>query len=162
MVLAASGKLDHDRVVDLADGALRATCRRRPTAAAAEPARYTGGEYREDRDLDQVHLVLGFPGVAVRRPRLLRRTRCSRPLLGGGMSSRLFQEVREKRGLVYFDPLLLRAPTADGGLFGIYAGTGAEEAGELVPVMCDELCKVADGRHRDELAAPTRSSRPAC
>jgi predicted Zn-dependent peptidase len=62
-------------------------------------------------------------------------------LLGGGMSSRLFQEVREKRGLVY-SVYSFTAPCMDGGLFGIYAGTGESEAAELIPVTLDELQKV--------------------
>jgi predicted Zn-dependent peptidase len=63
-------------------------------------------------------------------------------LFGGGMSSRLFQEVREKRGLVYSVYSFLAA-YRDGGTFGIYAGTGESEATEVIPVICDELRKAA-------------------
>jgi predicted Zn-dependent peptidase len=62
-------------------------------------------------------------------------------LLGGGMSSRLFQEIREKRGLVY-SVYSFTAPYLDSGLFGIYAGTGESEAEELLPVTLEELRKV--------------------
>ena len=62
-------------------------------------------------------------------------------LLGGGMSSRLFQEIREKRGLVY-SIYSFTAPFLDTGLFGIYAGTGEEEAKELMPVTLEELRRV--------------------
>ena len=73
----------------------------RATADGAyEPARYAGGEFRDDEDLEQVHLVLGFPGVSLDDPDYYAAAVLS-TLLGGGMSSRLFQEVREKRGLAY-------------------------------------------------------------
>jgi predicted Zn-dependent peptidase len=72
-------------------------------------------------------------------------------LLGGGMSSRLFQEVREKRGLVY-SIYSFSSSYTDGGLFGIYAGTGESEVEELVPIVCDELLKVADTLNDMEIA----------
>ncbi len=71
-------------------------------------------------------------------------------LLGGGMSSRLFQEIREKRGLVY-SIYSFTAPAMDGGLFGIYAGTGEEEAKELVPVTLEELRRVQRDVNEAEL-----------
>jgi len=70
---------------------------------------------------------------------------------GGGMSSRLFQEVREKRGLVYAVSSFSHS-YRDGGLFGIYAGTGEEEAAELLPVLCDETMKLEKGFTPVELA----------
>ena len=70
---------------------------------------------------------------------------------GGGMSSRLFQEVREKRGLVYAIHSFAHG-FRDGGLFGIYAGTGEDEAGELLPVLCEEALKLTDGLAPVELA----------
>ena len=72
-------------------------------------------------------------------------------LLGGGMSSRLFQEIRERRGLVY-SIYSFNAPAMDGGVFGIYAGTGESEAEELVPVTLAELCKVQTEVTETELA----------
>ena len=113
-----------------------------PKAARHEPmpADYTGGEYREDRDLDQAHLVLGFDAPGYGEPDYYPAMLLS-TLLGGGMSSRLFQEIREKRGLVY-SIYSFTAPAQDGGLFGIYAGTGESEAAELMPVTLEELGKV--------------------
>jgi predicted Zn-dependent peptidase len=70
---------------------------------------------------------------------------------GGGMSSRLFQEVREKRGLVYAIHSFAHA-YRDCGLFGIYAGTGEEEASELVPVLCEETMRLEEGFTPVELA----------
>jgi predicted Zn-dependent peptidase len=106
----------------------------------AVPGRYDGGEFREGRDLDQVHIVLGFPGVGYADPDFYSVMLLS-TLLGGGMSSRLFQEIREKRGLVY-SIYSFTAPYMDSGLFGIYAGTGEDEAAELVPVALEELARV--------------------
>jgi len=137
-VVAAAGNLQHDQILDLV-GQHFADLPTDPILGA-EPGLYEGGEFREERDLDQVHIVLGFPSVgyghAEYYPTMLLST-----LLGGGMSSRLFQEVREKRGLVY-SVYSFTAPAMDGGLFGIYAGTGESEAEELMPVTLEELRKV--------------------
>lgn len=146
-VFAAAGNLDHDQFLALAERHF-ADLPRDP-APAALPGLYEGGEFREARDLDQVHIVLGFPSVAYADvdyyPAMLLST-----LLGGGMSSRLFQEVREKRGLVY-SIYSFNAPHMDGGLFGIYAGTGESEAAELMPVMLEELRKVQSEVNAPEL-----------
>src|SRR3546814_787883 len=71
-------------------------------------------------------------------------------LFGGGMSSRLFQEIRERRGLVY-SIYAYTSSYSDGGLFGIYAGTGREEVAELVPAVCDEIRRLAGSVTEDEL-----------
>ena len=138
VVIAATGNLHHQEVVDLAQRHFADL----PTAALEkpEPGRYRGGEFRLQKELDQVHVVLGFPSVGY-GDRDYYGVLLLSTLLGGGMSSRLFQEVREKRGLVY-SIYSFSAPFLDGGLFGIYAGTGEEEARELVPVTLEELRKV--------------------
>ena len=138
IVVAATGALEHDRVVDLVGQHFADL----PTVMPQEavPGRYDGGEFRESRDLDQVHIVLGFPGTGYADPDYYPVMLLS-TLLGGGMSSRLFQEIREKRGLVY-SIYSFTAPFMDGGLFGIYAGTGEDEAAELVPVALEELARV--------------------
>jgi len=143
MVLAAAGNLDHDRLVALAEAAFADLGGATPPAPP--PARYGGGETRRTRDLEQVHLVLGLPGVSFTDPDFDAVSVLS-TLLGGGMSSRLFQELREKRGLVY-SVYSFAAAYGDGGLFGVYAGTGEAEAAELMPVLCDEIARAA--------AAPT-------
>jgi predicted Zn-dependent peptidase len=148
MVLSASGNFDHARVVDLADKLLAAMPAER--VVSTEPARYVGGETRENRDLEQLHLVLGFPCLALGDPDYYAAQVLS-TAFGGGMSSRLFQEVREKRGLVYTIHSFAHG-YCDGGLFGIYAGTGEDDAAELVPVLCDETMRLADGLSPVELA----------
>jgi predicted Zn-dependent peptidase len=139
MVLAAAGRVDHEELVELA----RAAFDRLPPVVEGkrEPARYRGGDFREERDLEQVHLVLGFQGVGYRDPDFYAVSVLS-TLLGGGMSSRLFQEAREKRGLVY-SIYTFPSSYTDSGVFGIYAGTGENEVEELVPLVCNELRKVA-------------------
>jgi predicted Zn-dependent peptidase len=148
MVLSASGNLDHDRIVELAHRLLSAMPAEKPITT--ETARYAGGEYRQDRDLEQLHLVLGFPGLPLGDPDYYAASVLS-TAFGGGMSSRLFQEVREKRGLVYTIHSFAHS-YRDGGLFGIYAGTGEDDAAELVPVLCDETMRLADGLTPIELA----------
>ncbi|ALG71030.1 peptidase M16 [Azospirillum thiophilum] len=148
MVLSAAGRIEHDRLVDLALKAFGDL----PSGAPPkpEPASYTGGDFREDRDLEQMHLVLGFDGVGVHDPDFYAHSVLS-TLLGGGMSSRLFQEVREKRGLVY-SIYTFTGGYHDGGLFGVYAGTGEDEVAELIPVVCDEIAKVGADVTEDEVA----------
>ena len=88
---------------------------------------YTGGDFREDRKLDQAHFLLGFEGVAFGDPDYYAANIYS-TMLGGGMSSRLFQDIREQRGLVY-SIYSFTSSFMDSGLFGVYAGTGEKGAG---------------------------------
>lgn len=148
MVVAAAGALEHEALLDL----VRTHFADLPEAAppAPEASRYVGGEFREARELDQVHIVLGFPAAAYGTP-LYWPTQLLSTLLGGGMSSRLFQEIREKRGLVY-SIYSFASPFQDGGVMAIYAGTGEDEAEELVPVTLEELRKVQADVTAEELA----------
>lgn len=147
MLLAAAGNLEHRQLVELAEAAFAGLPASR--TARSEPARYVGGELREERDLEQVHVVLGFPGFPFADPDYYAASVVS-SALGGGMSSRLFQEIREKRGLVYAIYSFTHA-YSDGGLFGVYAGTGEEEVAELMPVLCDEIRKLSAGLEQVEL-----------
>ena len=140
MVLSAAGAVDHDMLVELA--AARFGGLGDPPAIRPEAAHYVGGDRREEKDLEQVHLVLGFPSVGFDDPDYYAAQLLS-TLVGGGMSSRLFQEIREKRGLVY-TIYAFGAAYKDGGLFGIYAGTGEDEVEELMPVLCGSLVETAD------------------
>ncbi len=140
MVIAASGNLHHEQVVELVQKHFADLPKAQPEQPM--PADYTGGEYRELRDLDQAHIVLGFDSPGYGEPDYYPAMLLS-TLLGGGMSSRLFQEIREKRGLVY-SIYSFTSPAKDGGLFGIYAGTGESEAAELMPVTLAELGKVQE------------------
>lgn len=138
MVLSASGALDHDWLVDAAAkafGDLKSFARSTP-----EAAQYKGGDFRESRDIEQVNLLLGFDGIAYEDPDYYPASILS-TLLGGGMSSRLFQEIREKRGLVY-SIYSFGSSYNDGGMFGIFAGCGDGDVEELIPVMCDQILAV--------------------
>jgi predicted Zn-dependent peptidase len=147
-VVAAVGNLRHETVLELVERHF-ADLPRTP-APLVVPGLYRGGEFREARDLDQVHIVLGFPSASYADPDFYPVMLLS-TLLGGGMSSRLFQEVREKRGLVY-SIYSFTAPYADSGVFAIYAGTGETEAAELIPVTLGELQKVQTEVSEAELA----------
>jgi predicted Zn-dependent peptidase len=147
LVLAAAGKVEHGRLVELAERLFRELPA--PAPHAAEPAHYEGGERREERDLEQAHLLLGLPAFPYTDDDFYALQVLS-TMLGGGMSSRLFQEVRENRGLAYS---VFSFPSCykDTGMLGIYAGTGEKETAELVPLVCDEFLKLIDQPGAEEL-----------
>lgn len=152
MVFAAAGNLEHARIVD--EVARRVADRSRPAAEAASatmaPASYVGGVYGESRDLEQTHLVAAYPGAAFADPGVYALSVYA-TLVGGGMSSRLFQEVRERRGLCYAISAW-SGSLVDGGSFGIYTGTGPEAVVELVPVLAEELRRASIAAPFDEIA----------
>lgn len=138
-VVSVAGAADHAEIVKRAED-LFGALPQEPVAGLPD-ATWTGGEVRGVRDLEQAHLVLAFPGRAMPDKDTLALQVFS-GLLGGGMSSRLFQEIREKRGLVYSVQSFHWA-FSDTGLFGIYAGTGEDDLEELMPVMLDEIAEAA-------------------
>ncbi len=147
MVVAAAGNIEHDQLVGQAEqvfGELQSG-----GDAASPAAVYNGGEYREVRDLEQIHMVVGFRGAPIGTPEFYTMSVLSN-LFGGGMSSRLFQEIREERGLVYSIDTFMSA-FVDTGLFGVYAGTGTEQIGELIPALCDQITGLADSLRDDEV-----------
>lgn len=139
VVFAAAGAVDHDRLVDAIDTAFQGL----PSTprAARETASYTPGEVRLERDLEQAHILIGLDSIGYKDDDFYAVSVLS-TLFGGGMSSRLFQEVREERGLAYSIYSFLSC-YEDTGMFGIYAGTGAEQLDELIPLIADEAAKVA-------------------
>lgn len=140
MVLAAAGRVNHDALVAQAERLFENILpQAKPIGAAAQ---YQGGEIRQDKqDLEQVHLVLNFPAPDYYSDDYYTLAMLG-SILGDGMSSRLFQEIREKRGLVYSVQSYLDC-YSDSGQFGVYAGTGPELVTELVPVLCDMLRSAA-------------------
>lgn len=148
LVVSAAGNVDHDALVREVERRFAALPADRPHSRAH--ARYTGGEHRREKALEQAHLVLGFRGVSRTDPDYYAAQLLS-TLLGGGMASRLFQEIRERRGLVYSIYSFLHA-FADDGQFAVYAGTGAVDLPRLVPVLCDQLRAVCQRVEADELA----------
>jgi predicted Zn-dependent peptidase len=148
IVVAAAGAVDHAAVV--ADVEKRFASFNGPASPAPEPARFGGGARIEKRELEQVHIALALPGVAQNDPGLY-SLQMFNNVLGGGMSSRLFQEAREKRGLCY-SIYSFHAPYTDVGMFGLYAGTDATDASELMRLIVDEIAKAADTITEAEVA----------
>ncbi|MEQ8665742.1 MAG: pitrilysin family protein [Rhodospirillales bacterium] len=148
IVIAAAGNLDHDQLVELVANAFDSLPA--SSAEAYEPVRYVGGDFRKNRDLDQVHILMGLEGMSYDDPDF-HAVSVYATLFGGGMSSRLFQEIRETRGLAY-SVYAFGSSYADGGLFGIYAGTGEKEAADLPALICDELLKSADDITEEEVS----------
>ncbi|HUB94368.1 MAG TPA: pitrilysin family protein [Stellaceae bacterium] len=147
MMLVAAGNLEHGEIVDLAQRAFIHLPQ--ASAAKSEPARYVGGDLRQARDLEQVHILLGFPGFSFADHDYYAASVLS-TALGGGMSSRLFQEIRERRGLAYSIYSFTHA-YSDGGVFGVYAGTGEDEAAEVMPALCAEMRRLREGLAPGEL-----------
>lgn len=138
MVFAAAGKINHDDFVKDVEKAFSSF--KTDNHIEKEKARYTGGDFRLNKELEQVHVVIGFEGVGFGHDDYYNQM-LSSIILGGGMSSRLFQEIREKRGLVY-TVSAFASPYSDTGIFGIYAGTGEEHVKELLPLSLQELSKM--------------------
>ncbi|WP_135081710.1 pitrilysin family protein [Terasakiella sp. SH-1] len=148
MIFSAAGNVDHEALVALVSEKFDSLPKE--SGINADPTRYQGGVLAVNRpSLEQVHIVAGFDGVRYDDPDFYALSVMS-TLFGGGMSSRLFQEIREKRALVYSIYSFVSAYD-DGGMLGIYAGTGAEETKELLPVLIDEIKKVCDDVHDDEV-----------
>ena len=136
-IISAAGNIEHADFVQQVEQAFRNLPADQPDQHAK--ANYQGGEHRQNKDLEQTHIVLGFQGLGRLDDDYL-PARILSMMLGGGMSSRLFQEVREKRGLVY-TVYAYHSGYIDDGQFGIYAGTGPKDLPELIPVLCDEILK---------------------
>jgi len=141
MILAAAGAVDHDEIVKQAEALFGHLPSVKPTTLI-QPARFGGAERRETKDLEQVHFALGIEGPDYRDPKIYTAQIYS-SVMGGGMSSRLFQEVREHRGLCY--TIFAQAGAyEDTGLTTIYAGTSSEQIAELVNVTADQMKRAAD------------------
>lgn len=150
MVLAASGAVDHAELVALAREHLAALPAPPVEILTREGGEYRGGEARIGSDEEQVHLVLGLPGKAFANGAHY-PLQIFASVLGGGMSSRLFQEVREQRGLAYAIDAF-HWPFSDCGVFGIGAGTAPEDVGELIEVALGCLRKAAEDVSEAEVA----------
>jgi len=147
MLVAAAGAIEHDRIVEEAEK--RFSTFIGPAAPAPEPARFGGGTRVETRDLEQVHIALALQGLPVRDEELY-SLQVFTSVLGGGMSSRLFQEVRESRGLCYAIHAF-HMPYSDTGLFALYAGTDEADAPELMRVAIEEIGKATETLNETEV-----------
>ncbi|MBT5766353.1 MAG: insulinase family protein [Kordiimonadaceae bacterium] len=138
MAVVAAGNFDHDKFVNMVETHFSSFELKRDEAKIKTI--YHGGETRIERDLEQVNLLFGFDGIQFDDPDYY-TSQIMSMIFGGGMSSRLFQEVREKRGLVY-SIYSYMGSYVDGGTFGIHAGTGPDQVSDLIPVVGEELRKM--------------------
>ncbi|MCF8496090.1 MAG: insulinase family protein [Alphaproteobacteria bacterium] len=137
MVICGAGNINHDEFVQQAEALFKHLPQDKPIPHL--PASCEGGEIRISKKLEQIHFILGFQGLSLHNENYYSGQALS-SLLGGGMSSRLFQEVREKRGLVY-SIFSFKSAWQDDGQFGIYAGTGPEKMPEILPIVREEISK---------------------
>jgi len=148
LVIGAAGAIDHHAIV--AEAEQRFASFSGPAAPIPQPARFVGGSSIEARELEQVHVALAMHGVPQRDPSLF-SVQVFTSVLGGGMSSRLFQEVREIRGLCYAI-YAFHAPYSDTGMFGLYAGTDAADLPELMRVVVGEITNASETITEAEIA----------
>ncbi|HUZ67136.1 MAG TPA: pitrilysin family protein [Beijerinckiaceae bacterium] len=146
-VIAGAGGVEHARLVD----AVAARFERMGETSAPAPvaADYRGGETRLKRKLEQTHVVIGFEGVSFHDP-LSYAVQVFTNAVGGGMSSRLFQEIREKRGLAY-SIYAFHWSYSDSGLFGFCAATSPADVREALPASLDCLAQAAEALEEAEV-----------
>jgi len=151
MVVSVAGNLDHDRALALVADAFGDRLAAGSAGAAASPQSVRGGRYDyppapgivvSERPTEQANLVLGTVGMSRHDPRRFALGVLT-TALGGGMSSRLFQEIREKRGLAY-SVYAFGSHFADAGLFGVYAGCGPRRADQVLEIARDEVRAIAE------------------
>jgi predicted Zn-dependent peptidase len=157
LALVAAGKVDHDGLVALAE----AHFARLPGGAIDDPApaRFTGGTRVSRMSSEQAHLTLAFPAPAQRDAGYF-AARLFADAVGGGMSSRLFQQVREERGLAYSVYASLQ-PYADTGIFYAYAATARRESASAAQLIEDVIAEAAENVTQRELDRVRTQSRAA-
>jgi predicted Zn-dependent peptidase len=148
MAFVASGAVEHSRMVDFA--ARHFAELKLGNGPLSEPARFGGQDLRVVEELEQAHVTYAFPGVASNDDDVL-TAQVYVTALGGGTSSRLFQEVREKRGLCY-SIYAFTNTFIDGGAVCIYAGTGESEAADLSAIIADQMAALARTATVEEVA----------
>ena len=139
MLIAAAGAIEHKAIVEAAEKKFASFVG--PAGPKPEQAQVGGGTRVETRDLEQVHIALALKGLPVVDPQLY-SLQVFTSVLGGGMSSRLFQEAREKRGLCY-SIYAFSNGFQDSGFLGVYVGTGEKEAAEISAVIAGEMEAIA-------------------
>lgn len=147
MVFAAVGNVCHDQIIEEADRYFSKFSTNK-TIKHNDTYKYVGGFFSDQRKLEQTHIILGFNGVSCTDPDYYNLAVFS-SILGGGMSSRLFQEIREKRGLVY-SIYTFSSAYKNNGLFGIYAATSGHKIQELTEVAIAELLSMENNITEDE------------
>lgn len=147
MILSAAGAIDHDTLVKEAEEKFGGLAKRSIIQAA--PSNFRGGQKIVEKDLEQVHFTIGFDSPNYRDPDIY-TAQIYGTAMGGGMSSRLFQEIREKRGMCY--TIFAQAGAySDTGMTMLYAGTSAEQIEELALVCMDEMKRAAEDMSEAEV-----------
>lgn len=147
MVLSAAGHIKHEELLALANEYFDLPVQ--TPGPHFEIARYSGGDVRVVRDLEQLHLVLGLPSAPIHSPDYY-ALQLYVGILGGGMASRLFQEVREKRGLAY-TVYANGSGYEDCGIASVYCAAAPEKAKELSAVLCEQIADMGKGISDNEL-----------
>ncbi|MFN3845735.1 MAG: M16 family metallopeptidase [Paracoccaceae bacterium] len=148
MILSASGGVDHETIVHQAREIFGSLTAR--GAGLVEPAAFVGGERREVKKLEQVHFALSLEAPGYRHPDVY-AAQVYAMAMGGGMSSRLFQKIREERGLCY-SIFAQSGAYEDTGSITIYAGTSKEEIADLAQLTVDEMKRAAEDMTEAEVA----------
>lgn len=148
MIVSAAGAVDHDRVLRQVEAIFGHLAPRARTAR--EPARWQGAETRRVKKLEQAHFALAFEGPGYQDPDFY-AAQIWTSALGGGMSSRLFQKVREERGLCY-SIFAQSGFHDDTGMVTVYAGTSGDQVGDLANITIDEIRRSAEDMTEAEIA----------
>jgi predicted Zn-dependent peptidase len=147
-LVTAAGRLRHDEIVDLVEGALGRWTGRAVSLETTVPRAQPAAVFRS-KDIEQVHVCVGVPGLPQAHPDRYALAVLD-TALGGGMSSRLFQEIREERGLAY-SVTSYHAGYRDAGAFVVYAGTSPEASREVVRLIIEGLVRARQGLEAQEL-----------
>ncbi len=151
VIVAAAGHLRHNDIVDEMAarlGSVNDAGARGESMDGGRPPELRYGVFPHSKSLEQAHLCIGVPGLPQAHPQRY-VAYVLNTLLGGGMSSRLFQEIREKRGKAY-SVYSFSSAYRDVGYFGVYAGTNVEATEEVVELVLKELKSLADGEIRED------------
>ena len=147
LILSVAGNIEHKDVLNFAQKSLSSINKGKRSEKVS--AKYSGGEHRERRDLEQVHMTFGFEGISYLNDDVY-KVQLMSCILGGGMSSRLFQEIREKRGLAYAVSSF-NSSYLDSGTFTVYSATSPDKINELLNAVCDEMKKATSDITEAEL-----------
>ena len=148
MILAAAGAVDHEAIVRQCEEIFGNLVSRKQNHLLA--GNFSGGEVRHIKDLEQAHFALAFEGPNYKNSDIY-TAQVFATAFGGGMSSRLFQEVREKRGLCY-SIFASAGAYSDTGTLTLYAGTSGDKVSELANITMDEIKRAADNMNENEIA----------
>src|ERR1035441_6379652 len=139
-VITAAGNLEHARLVDLAAREFGGVSRGAAETVRTPPKTHAGIEHRNKKELEQLHLVIGVPSYPLAHERRYAASLLN-IILGGGMSSRLFQNIRERQGLAYAIGSDL-SPYTDAGVLSVYAGTSGKSAEQLIRSVVEEFRRI--------------------